>query len=124
MVMMFAGLRRGEVLYIDIDRDVDFEKKTIAVNGAVSYHDGQNPVISKGKTAAAIRTIPLVRPLEEALQGKHGLLLSKEDGGLMTMSAFDRKYESYLKFLETKLNGCQKRWYGKLHEHKERLEKG
>ena len=29
MVMMFAGLRRGEVLYIDIDRDVDFEKKTI-----------------------------------------------------------------------------------------------
>ncbi len=31
MVMMYAGLRRGEVLYLDIDRDVDFENKTLTV---------------------------------------------------------------------------------------------
>lgn len=124
MVMMYAGLRRGEVLHIDIDRDVDFEKKTISVNGAVSFPTGHDPVVTKGKTEAAIRSIPLVRPLEEALQGKHGLLLTKDGGGLMTYAAFVRKYESYMTFLETKLNGCPKRWYGKTKEHKELLAKG
>ena len=36
MVMMFAGLRRGEALYLDVDRDVDFEEKLIRVRGAIS----------------------------------------------------------------------------------------
>ena len=36
----------------------------------------------------------------------------------MSQSAFDRKFASYITFLETKLNGCPKRWYGHLSEHK------
>lgn len=124
MVMMYAGLRRGEVLYLDVDRDVDFEKKTITVRGGLAFPDGNHAIITPGKTDAAQRVIPMVKPLEQALEGRHGLLCTKEDGGMVTMSAFDRKYESYLCFLETRLNGCHKRWYGKTCEHKALLAEG
>ena len=105
MVMLYAGLRRGEALFLHVDRDVDFEKKTITVSGAVSFSYGNQPVASEGKTASARRTVPLVRPLAHALQGHHGLLCTKKDGAMMSQSAFDRKFASYITFLETKLNG-------------------
>lgn len=38
--------------------------------------------------------------------------------------SFTRKYESYLSFLEKKLNGCPARWYGKTKEHKALLAEG
>lgn len=69
MVMLYTGFRRGEMLHLNIDRDVDFEKKTIAVRGAVSFSEGNRPKLTKGKTASAIRTVPLLPPLEEALEG-------------------------------------------------------
>ena len=124
MVMLYAGLRRGEALYLDVDRDVDFEKQTITVRGAVSFLDGNQPQTTSGKTKAAQRTIPLVPPLAAALQGHHGLLCSKLDGTLMSQSAFNRKFDSYKTFLESKLNGCYKGWYGKTKEHKLLLAEG
>ena len=42
----------------------------------------------------------------------------------MSQSAFDRKYESFLAYLETKLNGCSHGWYGRKKEHKEILSRG
>lgn len=35
----------------------------------------------------------------------------------MSESSFTSKYRSYMHFLETKKNGCEKRWYGKTKEH-------
>ena len=124
MVMMYAGLRRGEVLYLDVDRDVDFEKKTLTVRGAVSFSEGNQPTVTDGKTENAQRVIPLVKPLELALRGRHGLLCRNRKGGLMSESSFDRKYESFIAFLETRLNGCHKRWYGKTRAHKAILAEG
>lgn len=124
MVMLYTGFRRGEMLHLDIDRDVDFVNKTITVHGAVSFCDGNQPVLTKGKTAAAIRAVPLLPPLEEALKGRHGLVCPREDGGIMSQSAFARKYESYITFLETKINGVHKRWYGKTKEQKKLLTEG
>lgn len=69
MTMLYAGLRRGEALYINVDRDVDFEKMTITVRGAVSFAEGNQPQEPEGKTEAALRTIPLVPPLANALRG-------------------------------------------------------
>ncbi len=63
MVMLYAGLRRGEVLYLDVDRDVDFQKKTLTVRGAVSFCKGNRGVVTEGKTANAQRTIPMADPL-------------------------------------------------------------
>ena len=124
MVMLYTGFRRGEMLHLNIDRDVDFEKKPIAVRGAVSFSEGNRPKLTKGKPASAIRTVPLLPPLEEALKGRHGLVCHKENGGIMSQSAFACKYESYITFLETKLNGIHKRWYGKTNEQKQLLAEG
>ena len=124
MTMLFAGLRRGEALYLDIDRDVDFEKKIIHIRGAVSFCEGIRGTVTEGKTEAAIRDVPLCNCLEEVLKDHHGLLLKKRDGSMMNLSSFTRKYESYISFLEYRLNGCHKRWYGKTKEHKQLLKEG
>ncbi len=124
MVMLYAGLRRGEAIYINVDRDVDFENNLITVQGAVTFSGGNQAGESEGKTENAKRSIPLVKPLADALRDHHGLLCSKEDGKLMSQTAFERKYESYICFLETKVNGCHKRWYGHTREHKKILESG
>ena len=38
--------------------------------------------------------------------------------------SFTRKHESYICFLETKINGCHHRWYGQTKEHKALIEAG
>ena len=124
MLMLYAGLRRGEALYIDIDRDVDFDNHLVFVRGAVSFSGGNQPTETEGKTVNATRTVPLAKPLADALRNKHGLISPKKNGELMSETAFNRKYESYITFLETKLNGCHKRWYGRTKEHKELIAKG
>lgn len=124
MTMLYAGLRRGEVLFLNVDRDVDFEKKTITIRGAISFVAGNQAIETDGKTEAAKRTIPLVKPLEDALRGHHGLLCEKEDGGVMSETAFRNRWTSYLYFLETRANGCPKRWYGKTKVHKAILAAG
>ena len=42
----------------------------------------------------------------------------------MSQTAFERKYESYMAFLETRINGCPKRWYGRTRAHKALLAAG
>ena len=66
----------------------------------------------------------MVQPLADALRDHHGLLCAKEDGRLMSQTAFERKYESYITFLETRINGCPKRWYGRTKAHKALLAEG
>ncbi len=124
MVMLFAGLRRGELLYLDVDRDVDYKKKTITIRGGVSFAEGNQATVTDGKTKAAQRVIPLNDILADALKNRHGLLCRKEDGSMMSLMSFTRKYESYILFLETKINGCNRRWYGKTKEHKALIKEG
>ncbi len=124
MVMLYTGLRRGEVLYLDVDRDADFQKKTLTVRGAVSFCKGNCGMVTEGKTVNARRTIPIADPLAEALRGHHGLLLTKENGGMMSQAAFERKYQSYITFLERKLNGYPRCQYGRTRAHKALLAEG
>lgn len=124
MVMLYAGLRRGEVLALNIDRDVDFARKTITVREAVRFPDQQHPEIVDPKTEAGYRIIPLLDVLADQLRGKHGLAIEKEGGGLMTESSWSRAWESYLCKLSDLQNGCAKRWYGKTKEHKALIASG
>lgn len=109
LAMLYAGLRRGEVLALNIDRDVDFKRKTITVREAVRFEDGQ-PIIVSPKTQAGIRTIPMLDILADELKGKHGLLCPSAAGKLMTESAWDCAWESYVIALGNTKNGCTKRW--------------
>ena len=98
MVMLYAGLRRGEALALDVDRDVDFKRGTITVREAVRY-DSNAAIIDSPKTAAGLRTVPLLPPLRAILQDWHGRLLTSRDGGPATECTFSRGWESYQRAL-------------------------
>lgn len=123
MAMLYAGLRRGEAMALLIERDVDFDNKTISVREAVRFDEKGLPVIVKPKTDAGIRTIPLPDLLAQELLGRTGRLIQSAKGELMSESSFDRAWQSYISALETQLNGCHKRWYGRTKSHKALLEK-
>lgn len=118
MVMLYAGLRRGEALALDVDRDVDFSAKTITVQYAVRYPDQHKPVLVAPKTEAGARTIPLLDVLADELRGRHGLLITDASGKMMTEAAWSRAWESYLCKLSVLHNGCAKRWHGRTKAHK------
>lgn len=124
MIMLYAGLRRGEVLALDIDRDVDFAAKTLTVRYAVRYPDQQQPQIVDPKTEAGKRTIPLLDVLADELRGKHGLVITDTSGQIMTQSAWARCWESYLTKLSEIRNGHAKRWHGRTKTDKAILAAG
>lgn len=124
MTMLYAGLRRGEVVALDVDRDVDFEARTISVQYAV-YFDAQNRAVLKDpKTEAGVRTIPLLDILANELRGIHGLVIPSATGDLLSESGWKRCWDSYITALEQEENGISKRWHGKTKEHKKILAEG
>lgn len=122
MVMLYAGLRRGEVVALHRD-DIDLEEKRINVYEAVSFLRNQ-PKKKPPKTKSGIRSVPVFSPLEAPLKDVNGYILKRRTGEVMSQIAFKRKWESYKCFMERKLNGCTKRWYGQKREHKKILAEG
>lgn len=123
MLMLYGGLRRGEMLAFDIDRDVDFEHGRIYVREAISFSNDIRGERKAPKTRAGVRSFPLFSPLREALMGKHGPAF-KTANGKITLSAFERAWESYIYKMEERINGCPKCWYGRTKEHKAMLARG
>lgn len=132
MLMLYAGLRRGEALAVNVDEDVDFEAGVIRVDKAIRF-DGNAPVLADPKTEAGRREVPLIPVLAEILKGMHGLVFGTleetEDGKKVwkyaTEQKFSRAWESYINTLERAENGgLWRRWYGKTREHKAILAAG
>lgn len=127
MTMLYAGVRPQEMKAIDIDRDVDFKAKTITVRETahISHENRQKYAYTEeGKTDWSNRTIPLFPPLERALKGKHGYLITSAHGERVTIQTWKTAWESYCFCMETAINGIQKRWYGRTKEHKKILDAG
>ena len=121
LVMLYAGLRRGEVLAVDLDRDVDLKENTLTVNYAVRF-DSNQPILTDPKTEAGKRTVVLFSTLQKELKDCHGLLAPSAAGTLMSESAFDSAWNSYINQIECRIHHVkQKRWYGKTREHKRRI---
>ena len=122
MVMLYAGLRRGEVLALS-DADIDMKKGRITVSHAV-YFDGNKPILSTTKSDAGRREVPILSPLRPHLAWVSGYLLNR-DGELFTEQAFERAWESYMDALSRQANGgIARRWWGKTKEHKARIAAG
>ena len=100
LVMLYAGLRRGEALAIQIDRDVDFERRVIRVDKAVRF-DSNQPILSKTKTAAGTRDVPLLPILADELAGSSGWLVQSARGGRATETSFTEGWANYQKTLST-----------------------
>ena len=109
MVMLYAGLRRGETMALQLPRDVDFDNLTITVREAVRFDHAGRPLIVDPKTEAGTRTVPMLAGLADELRGIRGLLCPSASGDLMTESAWSRAWQSYVYHLGEALNGCTKR---------------
>lgn len=111
MLMLFGGLRRGEAIYFDVDRDVDFDTWLISVRGA--YHfDKSQAIPGKPKSDAGIRSFvapPPLRPFLTAHKGQ-GAAFTPLNGGPITLISVDRAWESFITLVSDLQNGFTKRW--------------
>lgn len=108
MLMLYAGLRRGEALALTWD-DVDFGKEEIRVCRALRFENNKAVEATGTKTLAGVRDVPILEPLKDAL-----LSLPREDGQrickpinapTMTRTAFTRGWESFLSAMTAILKG-------------------
>lgn len=101
MIMLYAGLRRGELTAL-LWTDVDFAAKTITVNKSYSY---KAKAVKSTKTAAGTRIVPIPEPLLRYLEGlpKASLLVFPNTAGrYMTDAAWERLWRSYMLTLNRK----------------------
>lgn len=108
-LMLFAGLRRGEVAAFNVDRDVNMKAGTISVSRAISYADNQGTE-GDPKSEAGFRTIPIMPPLLPLLQKAKGYAVSRRGDGIISMTSLRVAHKSFLYQCEEVLNGCSKRW--------------
>lgn len=125
ITMLYAGIRPQEAKALRIDKSLDTENGVLHIT-ETAHMDGSNryKITTKGKTKNAIRDVPLLPQVEEALKDKKGLLITTAGGKQVTVTAWKNAYASYKFAMETAINGCQKRWYGRKKEHKKILAAG
>ena len=104
MIMLFSGVRRGELLALNWS-DVDFRNKTLTINKSVEMIDGQ-PNIKKGaKTATSERIIDLPDILVDYLHKTRQnasceLICPNTSGNLMSKTSWDKMWKNYIKTLQ------------------------
>ena len=123
VTMLYAGIRPQEAKAMTIEKAYD---GTVLHITETAHRNGNNQYIitKQGKTKNAIRDIPVFPPVENALKGKKGLLITTAKGKQITSTTWRNAYNSYKSCMETAINGCHKRWYGKTKEHKKILDEG
>jgi integrase len=92
LLMLYAGLRRGEVLALT---KADLSPDGITVNKAVRFV-GNRPSIVRPKTSAGTRFVPALSVLRPWLENPPERPVCAAKGGLMTDTAFRRAWDSYL----------------------------
>ncbi len=103
MIMLYAGLRRGEAAAL-LWSDIDLKNKTISVNKSYDFYEKQE----KGtKTEAGFRIIPIPDNLvsfliEKKSQDNSLYVLHLLDGQPITASALERLWRSYMTALNEK----------------------
>lgn len=103
MIMMHAGLRRGELIPL-LWKDIDLKERCIDVNKTVEYLNGRPVVKPYGKSAAAIRKVYIPKKLADYLEQEKRkasslLVCPDASGHLMTDIAYRRMWESYMHYL-------------------------
>ena len=93
LIMLYCGLRRGEVLALTAD---DINGDTLTVSKSVYYVSNQ-PIISKPKTDASIRAVPVPSILRPFLCDLTGFIYPGHNSTPATLQAFERGWESYMK---------------------------
>ena len=106
MIMMYCGLRRGEVLALRWN-DIDIGNKVLHVNKSVELFQNQ-PRIKKPKSKAGLRDVPIPNILIDILNSAphtYPLVCPDAKGCLMTDMAYRRAWNSYRSFLNSEAGG-------------------
>ena len=83
MMALFTGCRRGELLALRWE-DIDRKAGTITISKKISYATNKPVLEDHTKTAAGMRTIPLLAPLEDALpKDRIGLIFHDDKGNYL-----------------------------------------
>ena len=104
MIMMYAGLRRGELLALTW-QDINLSDGTININKSVEFIKGKPKLKKGGKTDAATRTVFIPKKLIKYLSENNkpmGLVCTDRKGNLMSDIAWRRMWDSYLNDLNLK----------------------
>lgn len=104
MIMMYAGLRRGELLALTWS-DIDLEGRSITINKAVEYRNGVPNVKTSTKTDAGMRVVSIPEVLVSYLaeQPKASLLVfPSPTGRLMPDCSWRRMWDDYLREINKK----------------------
>ena len=106
MIMMFSGLRLGEVLALQWD-DVDFNNATITVNKSVVFQKNKGIITDGGKTKNATRIVAVPPILVDYLKKEKSisntnLICVKSDGKQHTKSSWRKSWDSYMLELNLK----------------------
>lgn len=100
MLMLFAGLRRGEAVPL-LWSDIDFKNNTININKSVSYPTNE-PVVKLGaKSESGVRSINMPDVLSDYLKNlpRKGIYVISSDR-MLTEGAWKRMWESYMDSLD------------------------
>lgn len=106
MIMMYCGLRRGELLALTW-KDIDLDRKVLSVNKSLQMFRNQ-PTIKKPKSKAGTREIPIPNILLDLLRDfSHDCPLVCPDakGEMMSDTAYRRAWNSYRHYLNLKAGG-------------------
>jgi len=104
MIMMYAGLRRGELIPL-MWNDIDLSARTIKVNKSVENVGGIFEIKHSTKTESGMRTVDIPQKLVDFLEGEpreniYVCVSAKNE--FLTVSAWRRLWDSYLSELNLK----------------------
>ena len=122
LVMLYAGLRRGELLALQFNHVHD---DLFHVYQAVTFA-GAKPETKGTKNDYSMRTVPVLAPLHPLFFDENnqplktfGYVVPSASGSVCTETAWRRAWDSYIHDLETALNGVPFRWYHRTREWKQ-----
>lgn len=102
MIMLFSGLRRGELIPLQWS-DIDLQNGFISVNKSVEFKNNQPTVKQGGKSAAAVRLVPIPQILIEYMQEYKTnskvlspLVCVNASGKMHTKTSFRKMWDSYI----------------------------
>lgn len=92
---LYTGLRRGELMALTWE-DVDLKTRTVTVSRSL-YYMGNNPHTKAPKTAAGVRSVPLLNKLFEKLEpGKGPIFPDPVKGGYLTKKHYENLWRAYM----------------------------
>ena len=104
MIMMYAGLRRGELIPL-LWSDIDLDVGTISVNKSVERVNNKLAVKSGGKTKSATRTVYIPKILADYLRTQEHTSLfvcPNAQGKMLCESGWTKMWNKYLVELDKK----------------------